>query len=381
MMQKTVGFILLMLLFSVFNAMNLVETVDAGGSTIYVDDDGGKDYVTIQKAIDAADDGDTVYIYNGVYYESLSVSKSITLIGEDNKYTIIDGKDIGNAINITNTNNVLIKNLNITADRKIKFQNETQTRYRPYCGIFFETVTNSTIENCNISDCYSDGIKFDFSFSIKSNNITIKNNIITNNSDGIDIDNANYISIISNIISFNDGEGISLSTSKNVIIDNIFASNNRRGISIPYSSRNISDNVIFHNRFINNSYPWIGQDNAVDGSGPNYWYNPDIKEGNYWDDYTGIDENKDGIGDTPYEIPGLNSKDLYPIIDEDSEKLVYIPGDYFDGFEDSDNEDTDEQNTEENNKESKNNDTPGFEFIFIIIGMILMIFWRGKNKL
>jgi len=380
-MKKTVIFIMLMLFFSVLSGVNLVKTVDADGSTIYVDDDGGKDYVTIQDAIDAADDGDTVYIYNGVYNESLSVSKSIDLKGENNTYSIIDGKDIGNAINITNTNNVLIKNLKITADRKIISQSESQTTYRSYCGILFENVANSTIDNCKISNCYSDGIKFDFFLSDKSNNITIKNNVINNNSDGIDINNANYITIIGNIISFNSDEGISLSNSRNVIIDNVFFSNNKRGISIPYSSRNISDNVIFHNRFINNSYPWLGQYNAVDGSGPNYWYNPDLKEGNYWDDYTGIDENKDGIGDTPYDIPGLNSQDLYPIIDEDSEKLVYIPGDYFDGFEDIKNKNNDKKNTDENNKEGKNNDTPGFELIFIIIGMLLVIFLRKKNNL
>jgi len=378
-MHKTVSLIIFMLLFSVFNCIHLVENVKANGNTIYVDDDGGQDYTTIQEAIDAADDGDTVYIHNGFYYESLTVLKSINLIGEDNKNTIIDGKDIGNAININNTNNVLIKNLMITAHRKITFQNETHTMYKAYCGILFDTVTHSTIENCNISDCYSDGIKFDISFDVHSNNITIKNNVITKNSNGINIDDAYYNSIISNIISFNNGDGISLRTGRNVIIDNIFNSNNRRGISIPYSSSNISDNVIFHNRFINNSYPWMMQDNAVDGSGPNYWYNPNLKQGNYWDDYIGIDGNGDGIGDTPYDIPGKSSQDLYPIITEDSEKLVYIQGDYFNSFKDVDNEENEEQDTDKNNKE--NNNTPGFEFIYTITGLILIIFWRKKNRI
>ncbi|MEE9379739.1 MAG: Loki-CTERM sorting domain-containing protein [Candidatus Lokiarchaeia archaeon] len=36
--------------------------------------------------------------------------------------------------------------------------------------------------------------------------------------------------------------------------------------------------------------------------------------GNYWSDYPGKDANDDGIGDTPYTIPGLEiSQDNYPI--------------------------------------------------------------------
>ena len=37
-------------------------------SIIYVDDDGGADYTSIQDAIDNASFGDTIYIYSGIYY-------------------------------------------------------------------------------------------------------------------------------------------------------------------------------------------------------------------------------------------------------------------------------------------------------------------------
>ena len=39
--------------------------------TIYVDDDGGTDYSTIQDAINAAENGDTIYVYSGKYNEKI----------------------------------------------------------------------------------------------------------------------------------------------------------------------------------------------------------------------------------------------------------------------------------------------------------------------
>ena len=48
--------------------------------------------------------------------------------------------------------------------------------------------------------------------------------------------------------------------------------------------------------------------------GNNKWDNG--SEGNYWSNYDGIDANSDGIGDTPYPIPGLTgSYDNYPLLE------------------------------------------------------------------
>ena len=52
-------------------------------TTWYVDDDGGADFIRIQDAVDAASNGDTVYVYSGIYHESVNVSKSLILTGED----------------------------------------------------------------------------------------------------------------------------------------------------------------------------------------------------------------------------------------------------------------------------------------------------------
>ncbi len=81
---------------------------------IYVDDDGGSDYTTIQEGIDAAKSGDTIFVYNGTYYENIVIEKTITLIGEDKKTTFIDGySDEFNLIIRISANNVKISGFTI----------------------------------------------------------------------------------------------------------------------------------------------------------------------------------------------------------------------------------------------------------------------------
>ncbi len=62
------------------------------------------------------------------------------------------------------------------------------------------------------------------------------------------------------------------------------------------------DNVIAGNSFV---YNGLG---AIDPDGWNSWSLDG--RGNFWSDYTGTDENKDGIGDQPYTLAG----DRYPLV-------------------------------------------------------------------
>jgi hypothetical protein len=66
------------------------------------------------------------------------------------------------------------------------------------------------------------------------------------------------------------------------------------------------------NKIHHNNFKW----NTVNGYDStislNNW--DDGAQGNYWSDYTGTDDNKDGFGEDPYVVPGGGSRDWHPFI-------------------------------------------------------------------
>jgi len=413
----------------------------ASGKTIYVDDDGGKDYTNIQDAINAASDGDTIYVYGGTYYENITIDKSITLKGEDKATTIINSGDKGHALYVHDTTNVIIESLSITAGRKDLGGGAGS----PYSGIRFTAVTESTINNCIISNCASKGIYISYSDSY--NNI-ISNNICSNNHGGIVLSGSFNNLIINNNCSNNEWTGIEIDSSNNTIVNNtifsngftgvLIISNNQNYIEVPsgetgttYSTKN---NILYHNRFKNNNK------NARD-NGLNIWCSKELKEGNYWDDYKGTDSNGDGIGDIPYNIPGGNNKDEYPLgyfrenykppnatfyyspLESYTNQTIsfYLPinfdpykeitnfrwsfGDGGIAFgsdmnnishiyekagnytvtltisDDSNYNDTFSRNIIITSLSEEKNGTPGFELIFALIAVVLVLFWQRRRMI
>ena len=88
----------------------VMPTVGASGNTIYVDDDNTSGpwngtqeypYQNIRDGINNSDNGDTVFVYNGTYYENVIINKSINLVGENKEITIVDGKEGEFVFNIT----------------------------------------------------------------------------------------------------------------------------------------------------------------------------------------------------------------------------------------------------------------------------------------
>jgi len=91
-----------------------------------------------------------------------------------------------------------------------------------------------------------------------------------------------------------------LDSSNNVFEGNVIAGS-EIGIATAAMSR---DNVIVGNTFLDNGL------NGLDSNSWNQWYANGV--GNYWSDYTGYDNDGDGIGDIPY----YKLYDRYPLMAE-----------------------------------------------------------------
>ena len=187
-----------------------------------------------------------------------------------------------NCTNITVQNLVLINNsqgilLVATSNSLITRNHITNNDYGIVLFAPYEQCIGNTITENNITANTKDGIH-----SWHSENTTITGNSITNNQEnGINFFESPNIHIVGNAITGNKGYGVKL----------WFHSNNCR---------------IYHNNFVNNDQ------NALADSQPTYWDNG--TEGNYWGDYTGVDDNGDGIGGTSYSI-GNGNTDYYPLME------------------------------------------------------------------
>lgn len=349
----------------------LMASVTLGtATTIYVPDN----YSTIQAAVDAATSGDTIIVRSGIYVENIVLGKSATLRGDN--YPVVNANGGGTAIVVT-ADNCLIEGFRVTGsgtnwpDSGVRVEadnvivRDTSAMNNQY-GIIYSSSTGGEISGVSTSrnaqqgillvesigcsvhdnkatsnlegihvaysqdiDIYGNTVHENSQYGIivrESNNVQVFDNTASKNGvNGFLIGDSTSCSVYGNVVQRNGFYGMALSnTSLTSVFENDFSYNEGEAIHLSHSAtrneiranevahnvtgiaiHDSSNNTIHHNVLKDNDSQ--AHDNSV-----NEW--DDGAEGNCWSDYIGLDENKDRIGDTPYDIPGGNNKDRYPLM-------------------------------------------------------------------
>ena len=303
-------FILILFTFSSCLCHPKFEAVDLKASSLppVQNINSGLRYSTIQAAINAPQtlNGHTILVEEGTYSEHVVVNKSISLLGMNRNSTFIDGSGTGDAITVA-AENVTIDGFTV--------KNGTH-------GIFVSGFKNFAILRNNAS-YNGDGIHVRY-----SRGFIIDGNIVGNNTNrGVFLTNSLGFTVNHNLVygsrlsyglnvnasgngvitlndvheNFFDGIGLGMNSTNCTVSGNTIYNNPVRGIWLDNLAEN---NTICHNNIVRNA-------RQVVTLLPNRWN--DSIEGNYWSNYTGVDLNQDGIGDTPHVIYA-NNTDYHPLM-------------------------------------------------------------------
>lgn len=244
-----------------------------------------QDHKKIQWAVGNASAGDIIQVAAGIYYENnITIDKSLTLMGESSRTTIIDANETSMVFRVA-ANYVTISGFTIR-------------NALLFYGIGVYTSSSSNISDNIIVNNWV-GV-----YLYWGNGNIIRNNIMINNQYNMRLYSSNANIIRGNAIVSSLFAGIQLysNSSRNHIINNGFSANDWYGIWLDYSA----SNVIHHNNFVNNKLSQVYGNSLKANS-----WNNNASEGNYWSDYEGNDTNTDGIGDTNLPHFGL---DNYPLM-------------------------------------------------------------------
>jgi len=210
-------------------AQNTEKPLSASrGNWLYVGGSGPGNYTRIQDAVDNASDGDTVFVFSGLYNEGeIHIQKAINVVGEDRNTTIINGS--GTIFYVVD--NVQICNFSIGV------------QYWISDCIYIVGNNNVVSDNIFCTNAFS-GICIHYG---KRN--TIKGNVFSGLHIGILLDGSVSTDIFSNMLTGNNiGIDIWPESRGNLIHDNIIIGNNV-GVFSGFSYlnsiylNNISENV------------------------------------------------------------------------------------------------------------------------------------------
>jgi parallel beta-helix repeat protein len=296
--------------------MLLYNIAPAANKKIIVPDQ----YPSIQKALNAANEKDTVFVRNGTYKENITLPDNIVLTGESPDKTILKGNRHDALVRVSNYS--LVSNFTIKQGG---------------IGVLSEN-TNATIVNNIIKENSRTGIQCLVSLPL------IQNNLICDNEwSGVYCELVAYgtkTSIEHNVFADNGNSGIVLSRKSGVLVqNNVFYNNKQYGICVSKDSRKsrIIYNNFFEKRNSFNEYAVIDESNvSVD---PQF---PKLSETTFETlvTYKSPVQNMGKNGETIGLISKAGLKNIFKDSDEDGiadqdDQCPDLPED-MDGFQDTD---------------------------------------------
>jgi len=303
------------------------------------------DYPTIQAAINAAADNDTVLVSAGVHEGKIVIDRPLHLVGVSRENTFIDGQ--GCTALTCESPVVLVSSSNV------EIRGFTILNPDVYgVGVFAKGVSNVNVTNnvitssmeegdgvrlTEVSDCLVSDNVFrvnlfavnitDSSFNrivrniVEGSNVagielfggkdnTVSGNTVMAEENGVELVRSVNNTVAGNVLRRGSIHGIMLEeSSKNMVVENNFLGN-RIGINIQFSR----ENIFYLNNLFSSVFRQVSHVDEADLPF-NRWDNGTA--GNYWDDYAGLDDGSnertigDGIGDTG--VPH-RTVDNYPLM-------------------------------------------------------------------
>lgn len=219
-------------------------------------------FTSIQKAIVASNDGDTIWVKKGTYKEyNILVDKPITIIGQD--YPVVDGEDKGEIIRIISDgvtiDGLFVKNVGTSyttdyaAIRVVRCKNfiiKNVVLENLFFGIFLEKSNHGEIYHNKIIgdavDEYNSGNGIHLWYS---HNIKISKNIVQGVRDGIYLEFADSIIVSDNISRENLRYGLHFMFSNNDVYSGNEFENNGAGVAVMFSKKIKMNNNLFKNNW------------------------------------------------------------------------------------------------------------------------------------
>jgi len=219
-------------------------------STLYVGGSGPGNYSTIQAALDAAGDGDTVYVYDdgAPYDERVVVHRSVLLTGENRDTTVVDGGGNGTVVRVA-APDVFVSNMTLR---------NSGANGTGRAGLYLVS------RGCKVRDVVLRGNQY--GVVCEGVGHRIAGNMMLRNAEGMLLRDARGCAVEGNVLDGNEIAGLLLQDAvDNVVMGNrVVNGSSAQGVLAGGTDNHISGNVISGQRY--GGLQLVSSGNVVDNN-------------------------------------------------------------------------------------------------------------------